>query len=154
TLLASWEAIARGSRDARVIRGERFAAAVFPHEPERSIYNNALLHAGAPLDALEDAYAGIDGYALWVHEGDHALHSALTARGYAITETTRAMGMELRDARVSLPQLDLAPPDWTAYVRYLERFGVPEGLLAGVDPSTFRLLLARHDGEVSATALG
>jgi GNAT superfamily N-acetyltransferase len=154
TLIASWEAIARGSRDARVIRGERFAAAVFPHEPERSVYNNALLQAGAPLAAVEDAYAGIEGYALWVHESDEATRSALAARGYAITETTRAMGMELRDARVSAPELDLAPPDWAGYVRYLARFGVPEGLLAGVDPSAFRLLLARHDGEVAATALG
>jgi GNAT superfamily N-acetyltransferase len=154
TLLASWEAIARGSRGARVIRGDRFAAAVFPHGPERSIYNNALLEPGASLDALEEAYAGIDGYALWVREGDQTTQSALAARGYAITETTRAMGMELGDARGALPELDLAPPVWADYVRYLERFGVPSGLLAGVDPSAFRLLLARHDGEVAATALG
>jgi GNAT superfamily N-acetyltransferase len=154
TLVASWEAIARGSRGARVIRGAGFAAAVFPHEPERSIYNNALLEAGASLDALEQAYAGIDGFAAWVHEGDGTTRAAIEARGYAIKETTRAMGMELRDLRAPVADLDLAPPDWGAYVRYLERFGVPQGLLAGVDPSAFRLLLARHEGEVAATALG
>src|SRR5262249_34915915 len=149
TLLASWEAIARGSRGARVIRGERFAAAVFPSAPERSIYNNALLEPGASLDAVEAAYAGIDGFALWVHESDQTTQAALLARGYMITETTRAMGMELRDAHFSLSQLDLAPALWPDYVRYLERFGVPAGLLAGVNPSAFRLLLARHDGEVA-----
>lgn len=154
TLVASWEAIARGSRAARVIRGERFAAAVFPHEPERSIYNNALLEPGTSLDALEAVYAGIEGYALWVHDSDESTRSALAARGYAIKETTRAMGMELGDLHLTVPELDLAPPDWADYVRYLERFGVPEGLLAGVDPSAFRLLLWRHGGEVAAAALG
>jgi len=154
TLLASWEAIARGSRGARVIRGEGFAAAVFPHEPERAVYNNALLEPGASLDALEQAYAGIDGFAAWVHEADEATRTAIEARGYVIKETTRAMGMELRDLRAPDTELDLAPPDWSEYVRYLERFGVPEGLLAGVDPRAFRLLLARHEGELAATALG
>jgi len=154
TLVASWEAIARGSRGARVMRGEGFAAAIFPSAPERSVYNNALLGPGAGLDALEAAYAGIEGYALWVREGDEATRSVLTGRGYVIKEATRAMGMELSDLRVASPELDLAPPDWPAYVTYLERFGVPRNLLAGVDPGAFRLLLARHEGEVAATALG
>jgi GNAT superfamily N-acetyltransferase len=157
TMVASWEAIARGSRGARVVRAAGVAAAVFPHEPERSIYNNALLDRGAPaaaLDAIEDAYAGIEGFAAWVHESDEAMRSVFAARGYSVQETTRAMGMELRGVRVPVAELDLAPSDWARYVSYLERFGVPEGLLAGVDPGAFRLLLARRDGELVATGLG
>jgi GNAT superfamily N-acetyltransferase len=157
TAVASWEAIARGSRGARVVRGEGFAAGVFPHEPERSVYNNALLDRGAPpgrFGAVEDAYAGIEGFRAWVHESDEAMRGELAARGYTVQETTRAMGMELRGARVAVDEIELAPPDWAEYVRYLERLGVPEGLLAGVDPAAFRLLLARRDGEVAATALG
>jgi len=43
TLLASWEAYARGAVGAAVKRLPGVAAAVFPHEPERAVYNNALL---------------------------------------------------------------------------------------------------------------
>ncbi len=156
-MVACWEAIARGSPGARVVRAAGVAAAVFPHEPERSIYNNALLDRGAGRDAvdtMEEAYAGIEGYAAWVHESDEPMRALLVARGYAVRETTRAMGMELRGVRVPDADLDLARSDWAAYVRYLERFGVPEGLLAGVDPGAFRLLLARRDGELVATGLG
>jgi ribosomal protein S18 acetylase RimI-like enzyme len=153
TLLSCWEAIARGSRGARVVRGEGFAAAVFPHEPERSVYNNALLDRGSALDALEETYGEVP-FAAWVHERDEATRGVLAARGYTIQETTRAMGMELGDLRVPLPELELAAPEWSEYVRHLERLGVPEGLLAGVDPAGFRLLLAQDHGELVATALG
>ena len=159
TVVASWEAIARGSRGARVIRAAGVAAAVFPNEPERTVYNNALLARGASADALnsmEAAYAsaGVERFAAWVHESDEAMRAPLAARGYVLQETTRAMGMELDDIRVGRPELDLAPPDWPAYVRYLEHLGVPEGLLRYVDPGDFRLLLAHRDGELVATALG
>jgi hypothetical protein len=42
TLLASWETYARGSPGAAVQRLPGVAAAVFPREPERGVYNNAL----------------------------------------------------------------------------------------------------------------
>jgi ribosomal protein S18 acetylase RimI-like enzyme len=64
------------------------------------------------------------------------------------------MGMSLSDLRLPRPQLDLAPPDWAGYVRYLATFDVPDGLLAGVDPQPFHLLLARVDGATVGTALG
>ena len=83
TLLASWEAYARGATGAALHRLPGVAAAVFPHEPERAVYNNALLdrdlgaseRAGA-LDAMEAVYAaagvarfvrtGLDRPTLWV----------------------------------------------------------------------------------------
>jgi hypothetical protein len=43
TLLASWEEYARGATGAAVQRHRGVAAAVFPNEPERGVYNNALL---------------------------------------------------------------------------------------------------------------
>jgi GNAT superfamily N-acetyltransferase len=135
------------------------AAAVFPHEPERSVYNNAVLDRGArpdALDAMEAAYAsaGVHRFAAWVHESDGAMCAALEARGYAVAEATRAMGMRLSELRLPRPQLDLAPPDWAAYVRHLVAAGVPDGLLAGVDPRPFHVVLARGDGEIVGTALG
>jgi GNAT superfamily N-acetyltransferase len=162
TLLACWEAIAGGSPGAAVIRMAGVAAAVFPREPERSVYNNAVLEPGLgptaraeALDAMEAAYAaaGVTDFAAWVHESDAPMRADVAARGYAVTETTRAMGMALEDVRVARPALDLAPPDWPAYVAYLERAGVPTGLLRDVDPAPFHLLIAREDGEHVATAL-
>ena len=64
TLLASWEAYARGAVGAAVKRLPGVAAAVFPHEPERAVYNNALLERDLgpgersdALDAMEAVYA-------------------------------------------------------------------------------------------------
>jgi hypothetical protein len=46
TLLASWEEYARGASGAAVQRHPGVAAAVFPNQPERDVYNNALLERG------------------------------------------------------------------------------------------------------------
>ena len=159
TLLASFEAYARGADGAAVVRAPGVAAAVFPHAPERAVYNNALLDRDlAPgeraeaIDAMEAAYAagGVDRFAAWVHETDSALRADLEARGYTLDTTTRAMGMALDDLAGAPPELELDPPEWPAYVAWLESVGVPPGLLAGADPREFHLLIAR--GAV-ATAL-
>jgi hypothetical protein len=162
TAIACWAAIARGSRDAAVVRAPGVAAGVFPHEPERSVYNNAVLEHGlgraeraAAIDAMEVAYATaeVTRFAAWIHESDAAMRGDLEARGYAIAETTRAMGMALADIRVPDATLDLVAPDWQAYTEYLAGVGVPAGLLRDVDPAAFHLLIAGHDGEHVATAL-
>src|SRR4051812_18037188 len=84
TLLASWQAYARGAIGASVQRLPGVAAAVFPRGPERGVYNNALLEReldaaarAAALEAMEDAYAtaGVTGFAAWVHESDEAMRS-------------------------------------------------------------------------------
>jgi ribosomal protein S18 acetylase RimI-like enzyme len=163
TLLACWEAIARGCRGAAVHRLPGVAAAVFPHEPERAVYNNALLDRGlgaaeraAALDAMEHAYAsaGVERYAAFAHEADEPLGADLEARGYTVAETTRSMGMCLSQLRAPRPHLDLADPDWAEYRRYLAAWELPEGFYAGVDPRPFHLLLARVDGETVGSALG
>jgi ribosomal protein S18 acetylase RimI-like enzyme len=152
TAVASWEAYARGARDATVVRAPGVAAAVFPHLPERAVYNNAWLESAEGLDAMEAAYAaaGVDRFAAWVHESDAALRGELEARGYTLDTTTRAMGMALDDLRGPRPELELEPAEWPAYLAYLEGVGVPAGLLAGADPSEFHLLIARDS---LATAL-
>ena len=63
TLLASWESYTRGSYRAELIRLPRVSAAVFPDEPERGPYGNAVLDRDlrgterAEAVATEDAYA-------------------------------------------------------------------------------------------------
>jgi ribosomal protein S18 acetylase RimI-like enzyme len=162
TVIGSWEAIARGAAGAEVIRVPGGAAAVFPSGPERTIYNNAFLERDlappervAALDLVEAAYraASVTRYAVWLHESDDAMRSDVEARGYALDTATRAMAMPLDAIDVPEPRLVLAGADWSDYVRHLETVGVPPGLLAGVDPSPFQLLLAAVDGETAASAL-
>jgi ribosomal protein S18 acetylase RimI-like enzyme len=159
TLLASWEEYARGAIDASLRRFVGVAAAVFPDEPERSVYNNALLdrhlstreRAGA-LDAMEAAYAGaaVDRFAAWVHESDSAMRHELERRGYTLDSSTRAMAMSLDAILSPPPQIDLAAPDWNEHLRIA---GVPPNFLSAVDPSAYHVLLARLDGETVATAM-
>ena len=159
TLLASWEEYARGASGASLQRLAGVAAAVFPHEPERGIYNNALLERGLAdaeradaIDAMEVAYAaaGVERFAAWVHESDEPMRGELERRGYTLDTTTRAMGMTLDDIRVPRPQIELAPTDWDEYLRI---FGLPPGLLSDADRSGLHVVVARFDGERVATAM-
>jgi ribosomal protein S18 acetylase RimI-like enzyme len=162
TALASWAAYADGSRDATVARLPGVAVAVFPAEPERGVYNNAVLAHGLgragrtdALDGMEAAYssAGIRRFAAWVHGTDRAMRADLVARGYRIDTTTLAMGMAVGDLRLPRPRLDLGPPDWPAYLRLLVRDGAEPGLLGGVDPSVFHPVIARLRGDDVAAGL-
>jgi ribosomal protein S18 acetylase RimI-like enzyme len=154
TLLSAWQAMAGDAPGAALVRGDGFAAAVFPDEPRRSVYNNAVLDAGADLDALEAAYAArdVDRYAAWVREGDEALRTAVEARGYRLEETTRAMGMSLDDLSLPRPQLDLAEPHADAYADFFRREELDPGLIVAFD--VFHLLIAMDEGDhvTSATA--
>ncbi len=159
TLLASWELYARGSAGAALVRLNGVAAAVFPSEPERALYNNALLdrdlgatERAAAVDAMELAYrsAGVDRYAAWVHESDEGMRRELGNRGYMLDESTRAMGMSLGVAATMLPAVELGPSDWAESLRIL---GVRSDLLSGVDESAFHILVARLAGENVATAM-
>ena len=159
TLLASWEAYARGATGAALHRLPGVAAAVFPHEPERAVYNNALLdrdlgadeRTGA-LDAMEAVYAaaGVARFAAWVHESDEPMRGELERRGYTLDTTTRAMGIALDDIAVPRPQIPLRPARW---LEYLTMEGLPLDFLATADHAAFHLLAARVDGEMVAAAL-
>lgn len=159
TLVASWEVDARGARGASVERSPGVAAAVFPQEPERTFFNNALLDRGlaAParahaVEAMEAAYeaAGVVRFAAWAHESDRRLQAELERRGYVLVETTRAMGMALDDLRVPRPEIELGAPDWIACLRVL---GLPDEFLAGADRAAYRILVARLAGEDVAAAM-
>jgi ribosomal protein S18 acetylase RimI-like enzyme len=159
TLLASWEEYARGATGAAVQRSPRVAAAVFPNEPERAVYNNALLErdlAAAEradaLDAMEAAYAaaGVTRFAAWLHESDEAMRADLERRGYTLDVSTRAMGIALDDIRLPRPEIELGPPDWFEYLRIV---GVPPSFLTGADHAAYRVLVARLGGENVATAM-
>lgn len=159
TLVGSWQEYARGATGAELRRSPGVAVAVFPNEPERDVYNNALLDRDLPgaqravaLDAMEAAYAaaGVTDHAAWVHESDRAMCADLERRGYRLAETTRAMGIALEDLRAPRPQIDLGPPDWSEYLRVV---GVPSEFLRAADRAAYHILVARLDGANVATAM-
>jgi ribosomal protein S18 acetylase RimI-like enzyme len=152
TLLASWEAYARCARDAELRRLPGVSAAVFPHGPERGVYNNALLEHADAIEAMEGVYAaaGVDRFAAWVHERDERLAGELKRRGYLLDTTTRVMGMALDGIALPRPDPDLATLPWA---QYLNTFGLPAGLLGDGDRSGFHVLVARVGGEPVSTVL-
>lgn len=159
TLVASWRVDARHSAGAVVVEQEGAGIAAFPAEPERGIYNNALLPRGVAargaarvVEAVEAVYrdASIPRFAAWAHESEGPLIAELTDRGYALDTTTRAMAMPLRRLSMPRPELDLGELDWAGYVR---RFSVPAKLLAGADAAELGLRAARLEGEIAAAVL-
>jgi len=158
TLLACWEEIARGSSDAALQRLPGVSVAVLPSGPERTVYNNAVLDVGldvherlAAVDAMESVYssAGVDRFAAWVHEDDIVMSRELLARGYALAESTRALGRSLDDLTTVPPAIDVLTSDLAEHVRII---GV-EGLLRNVDPLAFHVVVARFGADVVATAM-
>jgi hypothetical protein len=72
----------------------------FSTDPERCVYNNAVLardlaasERADAVSATENAYAaaGFPRFAAWVHESDAAMRSDLDRRGYTHDDVTRAM---------------------------------------------------------------
>ena len=159
TLVASWEEYARGAAGAAVERTPDADIAVFPNEPERAVYNNALFAidlGAAPradaIDAIEAAYAaaGVEQFAAWVHESDGAMRRDLERRGYTLDSSTRAMALRLEDIRLPRPEIELGPANWREHLRIA---GVPPNFLDLADPRAYHILIARLGGENVATAM-
>jgi predicted GNAT family acetyltransferase len=60
------------------------------------------------------------------------------------------MGLDLDEIRLPRPAVDLAPPDWTEFLRVIE---VSPGLLGDGDHRAFHVAIARLDGENVAGAM-
>jgi ribosomal protein S18 acetylase RimI-like enzyme len=145
TVVASWAEYAGGTRGASVQRLSGVTAAVFPEGAERAVYNNAVLERAEAIGAMEAAYAeaGVEGFAAWTHEADEPTRTALEGRGYTVVETTRAMGMALAAAGPPGPGVQLESAGWAAYLRVGD---LPPGILAGVDPDAFHVVVGYLDG--------
>ena len=160
TAAACWAAFARTTSGADVHRLPHAVVAVFPGEPERSVYNNSILdhelgaaERSAAVDAMEALYAaaGVNRFAAWVHETDQTMREELRGRGYTVDTATRTMGMLLDDVSQPRPEIELAGPEWREHLRLI---GVAPDLLSGLDASALHLLVARREGENVATGFG
>jgi ribosomal protein S18 acetylase RimI-like enzyme len=159
TLVASWNEYARRSTGAAVHRLAGVDVAVFPSEPERAVYNNALVAQGLPsraragaLAALERAYAeaGVTRFAVWAVEDDDPLRTDLEQRGYRLDASTLAMGMALADLTTPRQPVELGRADWSEHLRIGE---LPPNFLLGTDPRDHHVRVGRLGGENVATAL-
>lgn len=159
TLVAAWQEYADGASGGELLRINGVTIAVFPSEPERAVYNNTLFAAGlgpteraTAIDAMEAVYiaAAVEHYAARIHESDEDMQVELRRRGYAVAESSRAMGMRLDRTSLPLGEVELASADWHEHLRVL---GLPSDFLNGADPSAFRVLVGRLDGEDVATAM-
>ena len=160
TAAACWAAFASATPGAAVHHPPYVVVAVFPDDPERSIYNNAILarelaaaQRSAALEAMEELYAasGVGRFAAWVHEADHAMHDELRRRGYTVDTTTRAMATPLDGIWVPPPNLDLVAAEWREHLRLIN---APSTLLDALDPTALHLLVARNDDANVATGFG
>jgi ribosomal protein S18 acetylase RimI-like enzyme len=61
--------------------------------------------------------------------------------------------MPLDEICLPRPRIAVAAAGWDDYLAFLTDFGVPEGLLAGVDGGAFDVLIATLDGVPVAAAL-
>ena len=152
TLVASWEEYARGVEGASVRWLPGVTAAVFPDAQERAVYNNAVLERAEAIDAMEAAYAeaGVERFAAWVREGDSLLRAAIERRGYTVVEATRAMGMALCGVAPPRGEIEVSRAGWAEYLHVAD---LPAGLLTGVDPDAFRVVVGHLGGEVVAAGI-
>ena len=159
TLIESWQHYARDAKAGDLVRAPGVTIGVFPYEPERSVYNNALLEPDLDaseradaIDAMESTYAHarIATFAAWVHEDDAAMRAELDRRGYRVTESSRAMGMPLDDILRPRPEMEFARADWAEHLRVGE---LPPELLRTGDHGAFHVLVAALKGENVSTAI-
>jgi ribosomal protein S18 acetylase RimI-like enzyme len=85
-----------------------------------------------------------------VHETEAATAAELERRGYTLAETTRGMGRTWNSIRLPRPEADVRRSDWAEYLRVDRR---PAGLLAGVDPDAFHVVLGRLESESVAAGI-
>jgi GNAT superfamily N-acetyltransferase len=150
TLVESWAYLASGSPGAAVSRVEGAAVAAFVRRPEREVLNNAVIgprpsDLDATLMAIERAYGaqGIEQFAVWAHEAETGIATALEERGYSYDSSTRTMAMAID----GLPTVDTVGLE--VVESGLDEFWAvddTEGLLPGLDPSGAYFYVARLDG--------
>ena len=131
---------------------------MFPDQPERGVYNNAILErdlaAAARIDAigeLEAAYAaaGVTRFAAWVHESDAPIVPS-SSGGDTPSRLDTGDGHAARRPPRARPEVALGSTDWDGYLR---SSGCRPASSPKADRSAFHLLIARLDGENVATAM-
>src|SRR4051794_364754 len=109
TMRAAWSAMARGA--AHWTERDGVGALVTPFVPTRSIVNGVIYQPGADVPAayewLEQEYAGVEAWTVWVPETDASTATFLESRGHKLDATPAMMTLDLRSYAPTLPL-----PEW------------------------------------------
>ena len=109
TMTDAWQAM--GTGDARFTMRDGVGALVTPHVPERSVVNSVVYQPGGDIEAaydwLEQEYAGVNAWTVWVPETDRATAALLESRGHRLDADPAMMVLDLASFE---PPAEL--PDW------------------------------------------
>jgi GNAT superfamily N-acetyltransferase len=109
TMRSAFSAMGRGG--AHWAEKDGVGALVSPRVPNRSIVNCVIYQPGADVEAayewLEDVYADIDAWTVWVPESDHETAAFLESRGHKLDADPAMMALDLTSYAPTR-----ALPDW------------------------------------------
>jgi GNAT superfamily N-acetyltransferase len=109
TMRAAWSAFGRGN--ARWTERDGVGVLVTAAVPNRSVVNCVIYPRGADIPAaydwVEQEYAGVDAWTVWVPETDPETAAFLESRGHKLDADPAMMALELRSYSPTLPL-----PDW------------------------------------------
>jgi GNAT superfamily N-acetyltransferase len=156
SLVASWERYAGWTPGAHVLRDDDAAVAVFPEGSERDVLNNAVVLGDGEraLAVIAEAYsaAGIDRYAVWVHESRADAAQVLERAGHHVVERTMAMVARLpvaAPARLATAPISAGTP---AQLRAINE--LPAQFAPGMRPDgSARILVAGEPPQAALLAL-
>ena len=151
TMRHAWGALGRG--EARWVDRDGVGALVTPHVPNRSVVNSVVYTRGADIPAaydwLEQEYAEVDAWTVWVPETDRETASFLESHGHKLDADPAMMAVELQgwNPPVALPDWKPATVEELARINeaaYPWHDGSMERALNGsaLDDKEFRLYIA------------
>jgi len=159
TMVAAWARSAERTPKAKLDAIAGASVAIFPSGPERDVYNNALLDRALGQPAASEAAAeiariyaaaGVESYAIWVHESERAAIAALAESGLQVDMSTRAMAVSLGEISPAEPEFKV---ERTGLPEHFRSFDAPENLLAGAEPDDFEVVVSRLGGRAVATGM-
>ena len=111
TMQDAWRAM--GRREARWVERDGVGALVTPTVPERSIVNSVIYKRGSDIPAaynwLEQEFASVQAWTVWVPDEDRATAKFLESRGHKLDANPAAMVLNLRGWQPPVPLADWRP---------------------------------------------
>src|SRR6476661_6399044 len=111
TMRAAFGAMGRG--DARWVDRDGVGALVTPYVPNRSVVNCVIYTRGSDVegvyDELEEEFAEVDAWTVWVPDGDSELAAFLETRGHKLDADPAMMVLDLPSYNPTLPVAEWQP---------------------------------------------